>query len=428
LNSVLDELPRPRLLHVGREVPAFRTCGVVGFYVSLVVLFGSGLLSGRSLLVLAILALVSGLSFFVYTYLRMWITGHEQLVLLEHVWFALACNAATLALMGAPVLTYLDVVAVALCPFLAGGRVGCTLVGCCHGIPSSVGIVYGSDCVRDGFPAHLAGVRLFPVAAIEAIGLLIIGAVGLATLPFAPGGRVLGWYLISYSVMRFGLEGARGDLRPHFLGLSQARWMAILEAMLAVHLGASGGHLSLPTIEATLFGVVFVGIVVRWRLDWRRQILAPAHVEEIRRRTLDDLARPVPWNEPIVHATTSGVSLAVSRTPVRATDANAVGHVSLALDDRHRDLVTLCDLAVRAFPSLAVDGAELTGGRLLHVRIPLPFNPTAVPSSGLPTRGQALFGSIAYQLQHERLQVAQNGRRGPTDRSEYFAGGTAGMR
>lgn len=80
-----------------REVPTFRTCGITGFYVALLVLFAGGLITGRSLLVLAVLALVSGLSFFVYTYLRMWITGREELVLLEHVWFALAtlaCNAA----------------------------------------------------------------------------------------------------------------------------------------------------------------------------------------------------------------------------------------------------------------------------------------------------------------------------------------------
>ena len=95
LNSFLDELPRPRLNCGGREVPTFRTAVSRATNRSNRRVRG-GLLVDCSLVVLAALALTSAVSFYAYTFLRMWLTGRETLVLLEHVWFALACNALVL--------------------------------------------------------------------------------------------------------------------------------------------------------------------------------------------------------------------------------------------------------------------------------------------------------------------------------------------
>jgi len=197
INAFLDALPRTRVGSAHRQAPAFRTCGITGFYVALITLFAGGLLTGRSLVVLAAMALVSGLSFFVYTCLRKWVVGREELVLLEHVWFAFACNSGALLLLNQPVLPYLDLVSVALCPFLAAGRVGCTLVGCCHGLPSSIGIRYTEECAADGFPRHLVGIRLFPAPTLEGIGLVLISLVGLIALPFSVPGRVFAWFLLA---------------------------------------------------------------------------------------------------------------------------------------------------------------------------------------------------------------------------------------
>ena len=36
VNRWLDRLPRPRVGLVGREAPAFRTCGITGFYVGVI--------------------------------------------------------------------------------------------------------------------------------------------------------------------------------------------------------------------------------------------------------------------------------------------------------------------------------------------------------------------------------------------------------
>jgi hypothetical protein len=93
--------------------------------------------------------------------------------------------ALTLWTLGEPVLPYLDVVSAALCFFLVAGCVGCTMVGCCHGHPSPLGVVYNEGCAREGFPRHLIGVRLFPAPTIEAAGLFAIGMNGMIAFPVA---------------------------------------------------------------------------------------------------------------------------------------------------------------------------------------------------------------------------------------------------
>lgn len=374
INSMLDELPRTRVGTLGREAPAFRTCGVAGFYVAVVVLFGAGLMTGRSLPVLAIIMLVSGLSFFAYTYLRRWITGVERLVLLEHVWFALGVNAGVLWLMRQPVLPYLDVISVALCPFLAAGRVGCTLVGCCHGNPSDLGIRYSAAAANDGFERYLVGVRLLPVPAIEAVGLLIIGLTGALALPFAASGKVFAWYLLSYSVMRFGLEGLRGDVRPHWLGLSQARWMSIAEVMVAVHLAGDATIAVQAAADAVLLLTLFATLLYLQRRNARRMLLAPKHVAELRAAFAAE-AETFAWRTattPTVYRTSSGTTIAVSAAAAdRDRGDHAFAHVSVALPPSVRDLRLLVDVVAAAFPDLAANHAELTRGHLLHMRVPI---------------------------------------------------------
>jgi len=57
LNTLFDGLPRPTLGAFGREVPTFRTCGIAGFYLSVLVLVSGGL-TGRSVGVLALIAVI----------------------------------------------------------------------------------------------------------------------------------------------------------------------------------------------------------------------------------------------------------------------------------------------------------------------------------------------------------------------------------
>lgn len=398
VNRLLDALPRTRFGRWSREVPAFRTLGVAGFYTAVALTLAGGLLTGRSLLVLAVVCVVCALSFFVYVYVRLWITGRETMVLLDQVWFAEACVAATLWALREPVLPYMDVVAVAMCFFLVAGRTGCLLVGCCHGRPSAVGIVYGEEHAREGFPRHLVGVRLFPVQAIEAAGLALIGLTGLVALPFAAHGRVFLWFLCGYGVLRFGMEGLRADDRLHFLGLSRARWMALAEVALAVWIARGDGPPARAAALLALLALALAGALVALHLfDARRRFRAPAHLAELHaavaelgtapRRTIGGGAHaPAP-----ARTTSLGVTVAVSG----AVEGEGFLHASISLPGAVRDLELLCELAAAAFPQAPPERARLLGG-VLHLLTPRP-DPQRGGDAG--ERARALYGCVARGVQ-----------------------------
>jgi prolipoprotein diacylglyceryltransferase len=399
LNQLLDTIPRTRFGRATREVPAFRTCGVVGYYLAVLVAMGGGLLAGVSLLVMAVVALVCAASFFVYVYVRRWLTGRETLELLDQVWFAELCTAGALLAIGVPLLPYLDVLAVALCPFLAAGRVGCTLVGCCHGRPSSIGFVYGEEHVRDGFPGYLAGVRLFPVPALEAAGLALIGLSGLLALPFAPAGHVFAWFLIAYAVLRFGLEWLRGDVRLQWLGLSKPQWMALVEFGIGLWIAGgagSGFQLGDVLLVGVLVAALVVALVARRTFELRPRLLASVHLRELWEATAAP-AGPNGVGLPVVplRATSLGVSLGVSPAD---SEYDAVLHVSLSLPEGRRDLALLCELAAHAFPRLLPEAGRASAAGVLHLRVPAGPAPD-VDLEAAERLGRALFGAVARALQ-----------------------------
>jgi prolipoprotein diacylglyceryl transferase len=395
-NRLLDTLPRPYFTRGGRRVSVFLTCGVTGFYIAVVVLLAAGLATGRSLLVLALLALSSGLSFFAYTWLRRALTGAEELVLLEHVWFALGVDALVLALLREPLLPYLGLVALAMCPFLAAGRVGCFLVGCCHGLPSGFGVRYDPACAAAGFPWYLVGVRLFPLSLVEGVGLMLIGVTGAAMAVIAgPAGSFV-WFVLAYGVLRFGLEGLRGDRRPHLLGLSEARWICLVQVVVAV-LALSWPVRRQQLAVAAALGVVLVAaILVRRALDPRRRLLAAAHVHE-----LQEVVRAARAVDGTVWAASTrlGATLAVSPAYGRTR------HVSLSLGEGRVDAEVLCRLAIGVLPRLHPESGVLTG-HVLHVLVD-GLDADATAAGGSAARGDALYGHVL-----RRLQNCKSSRRG----------------
>jgi hypothetical protein len=388
INRCLDGLPRGHFLRYGREISAYRAAGVTGYYVALGVALLAALVTKRSLLVVALLAAVCAGAFYGYTYLRRWITGRERLVLLEHVWAALAACAATLAVLREPLGPYLDIVAAAMCFFLAGGRAGCMLVGCCHGQPASVGIVYGDEFVAHGFPAYFRGVRLLPVPALEMAGLIAIGSGACVGLPFAPPGAVLAGVLISYAVMRFALEGLRGDERPHLFGLSQGRWMSLVEVAAVAWWSEVGqGTARQPIAWALAAGLAIIVVARYWR-NPRRRMLAEVHVSELRatasRESSPDLR---------LQHTALGIRVGISTADTLARET----HLSLSLPKPHRDFALLCELAVRAFPEITADAAHWSGEGVLHLLVPLPLGQARGPRR--PARGRALYGELVRRSQ-----------------------------
>jgi hypothetical protein len=388
------------------------------------VVFGGGLLAGRSLAVLALLAVACGLSFFVWAYLRGWIVGTERIVMFEHLWIAFACVVAVLWALGQPLLPYLDVVSVGICIFLAAGRFGCLFVGCCHGRPSGVGIVYGQECARDGFPHHLVGIRLFPVQAVEAVGLCLIGLVGLAALPFASPGKVLAWTLIAYGVLRFGLEGLRGDDRRMLLGLSVPRWLCLAQFGIALWLVAdaqdpvlAGDRGSAAAVVSAV--VLLIILAVHSLLDPSRRLESERHVQELRALVAgEDVAPGAPdaAAAPVTGRTTRGLVVAVS------ADRGAPGlvHVSLSLPAGEHDLPLLCRLAARGLPGLLPATAQASpASGALHLLV---HPVSAQPLSGANARllADQLYGTVVRWLQAD-TDDPDRSPTVPAERTAYFS-------
>ncbi|MDO4477564.1 MAG: prolipoprotein diacylglyceryl transferase [Lachnospiraceae bacterium] len=107
------------------------------------------------------------------------------------------------------------------------GRVGCTLAGCCYGIPydGPGALIYPE------LSGAIPGIPLFPVQLVEAGGLLIIFAINLTLFLKMRFRYTLELYLILYLLMRFGLEYLRYDaIRGAAAGLSTSQWISLVIA------------------------------------------------------------------------------------------------------------------------------------------------------------------------------------------------------
>ena len=94
------------------------------------------------------------------------------------------------------------------------GRVGCFLNGCCYGRPTDAwcGVL---------FPGH--DTRVLPTQLFEAAGLVFL-YIALRRLQRTPlgahRGGIVGAYLIGYALLRFVIEGLRGDQTVFWAGLT----------------------------------------------------------------------------------------------------------------------------------------------------------------------------------------------------------------
>jgi prolipoprotein diacylglyceryltransferase len=287
LNRILDSLARTEIAFLGRRWPAFRLCGYVGL--TLAVLLGVTLAAtrGLSLWVLGALAVSSVLTFLALAMATKIVIGEERLVYYHHEIAIMASAALVLALLGRPVLPYLDITILGIGTFLACGRVGCLLVGCCHGRPHTWGIRYRYEHANEGFTPYLVGVRLFPTQAIEALwvsGTVLVGSA--LVLRGGPPGEALAWYVVTYDLARFLLEFVRGDpTRPYMLGFSEAQWISLGLLVAAVGAEIFGVLPFQPWHLGVVVGMVLTMVAValgrRLRGMSRYLLLHPRHVREV---------------------------------------------------------------------------------------------------------------------------------------------------
>ncbi|MFC1860455.1 prolipoprotein diacylglyceryl transferase [Chloroflexota bacterium] len=113
------------------------------------------------------------------------------------------------------------------------GRMGCTINGCCYGLPTSLpwGIVYtNSDSLAQ------MGVVFHPTQVYEIIYLLIMfGAVLMLRGRLRPYGSLFLIYLALYSAWRIGIDFIR-DGTPFLFGLHQAQVIGIIVLAITIPL------------------------------------------------------------------------------------------------------------------------------------------------------------------------------------------------
>lgn len=265
ITGMLTRAARPRLQLGKRVFPAW------GFHVVVGALLGAGLatwlaaaggLAGGGAAVVAAGSLGAGVLLALVQ--RLW-QGTERYAVYAYQLAVLSAGTGLAWLLRQPVLPVLDGLAAGFALTQAIGRLGCFRAGCCHGRPQAWGVRYTPAHASLGFPTCLVGVPLLPLQLLEACGMLMLSVWSVQrVLAGSPAGEALAGYLVSYAVMRFGLEFLRGDLRPLHLGLSTAQWTASGSALGVAVLQAFGvlpqSHLRLAIVAGLV--LVFGGFLL----------------------------------------------------------------------------------------------------------------------------------------------------------------------
>ena len=275
-----------RLRSFGHISP-FQLWGYTGFFLAFVLSSALVRPLGISKLTLLGITGIVILTFYVLMMITKIFAREEVIIYYHHEIAVLVTSTLFLRLTGQPVLPYLDVLVLGLGLFLGCGRIGCLLVGCCHGRPSKWGVEYGDEHVCTGFAYDLVGVRVFPVQVLESAFAFSIVACGLALLlrQHRPG-SVLLFYVIAYGCGRFCLEFFRGDAsRPYFRGFSEAQWTSLLLGMTALVAGKvkvlPEARWHSPAVVAMVAGMVFVASRRHLDRSQRFELLCPSHIREV---------------------------------------------------------------------------------------------------------------------------------------------------
>jgi Prolipoprotein diacylglyceryl transferase len=284
---VFDALARTRLAIAGRSLPSFQVCGYTGVLAAFALTMTLVVKTGLSPLVMGLIILSAMATFLALVMATKIITGEEQIIYYHHEIAVMLVTALVVKALHKPVFPYLDLTILGIGAFLACGRVGCLMVGCCHGRPFRWGIRYRQEHAQEGFAPYLVGITLFPVQALEALWVLFI-VVGGAVMIWrgqAPG-SALALYTVGYGAARFSFEFIRGDTdRPYTWRFSQGQWLSLW--LMSTLLWAEWtGRMPLHSWHAaTLVGLVamMVAATVHRKLDssQRFRILHPHHVREV---------------------------------------------------------------------------------------------------------------------------------------------------
>jgi hypothetical protein len=228
-------LDRCASLTVGRRrrVGSYAALGAAGFVAAAVLVTVVSPALGGSPRLAALVAAVSAVTFLGAVKVTDVLFGGERIVFYEQALLVVGACALALWVAGFDVAAGTDVVVLGLGLFLVFGRIGCFMVGCCHGRPSRRGVCYGQAHAEAGFPRRWVGRPLVPVQLIEAGSslALVVGALTWAALGEPAPGDLTFFYLTGYGLARFGLELVRGDeARAMWRGVTEAQLTAVAVA------------------------------------------------------------------------------------------------------------------------------------------------------------------------------------------------------
>ena len=353
------DAPPPVFAARVHSVPAFHLWGALGLALALALALILVRALGLSAAVILTSAGTGVALLFVLTGASRVLLGEEVLVNYHHLVVVSAAAALVARAAGVPVVPHLTVFIVALMVFQGCGRLGCLSAGCCHGRPAECGIRYGARHVNAGFSPMLAGVPLVPVQALEAMGALLIAALGATTLL---GGRspldVLLAVVPAYALVRFAAEFLRADVgRPRHAGLTQTQWISLVllgGAALAAWTVPAGLRFALAGLAASsAIAAAAVALARRRHPEWALQ--SPEHVLELAGALAlacgdADMRPPAPARELHVATTSLGISVSAgaadtggrptrhytfTRGPEALTESAARRLATLALRLRH---------------------------------------------------------------------------------------------
>lgn len=337
LNQLLDRLVRPQVRLMGRARSAYQVCGYIGLATT--ILIGVVLVTRAALSygVMVALILTSVATILLTVFVTKVITGTARLTYHHHELAVLGTASLLLWMIGQPLLPYLDIVMIGTGGFLVWGRLGCLMVGCCHGQPHRWGVCYRPEHGAAGFTSYLVGVRLFPIQAVESfyvLSLVVIGAI-LVWMGQAAG-SALAWYVVMYNMGRFCFEFVRGDPgRPYWLGYSEAQWTALALTTGVAVLAWTGRLPFVPwqiAMPVLLAGVMIVLNRASARAGLgRRQLYHPTHIAEVARLINRTLGLPNPAAVAVAQ-TSLGIQISAGQVTL---SGHTVEHYTLSAANRN---------------------------------------------------------------------------------------------
>ncbi len=339
LSDWLDRLVQPEVRCLGKSGSAFHVFGAIGLIVAVALVMSLTYVLALSLSIMVGIVATAVFTFLVLAFTTKIVTGREQIILYQQIIGVIGAIALFLVALQQPVLLYLDVAILGLGAFVMCGRIGCFMVGCCHGRPSTWGVCYAEHYADLGFTPHLVGVRLFPIQIVEALWLsiIVLRDILLILKAHSPG-DILAEFVVLYGVGRFCFEFWRGDAeRFYFWQFSEAQWLSFM-VLGTIAAFEFTGLLQFHIWQIGVFGFVTATILISLvkqlydpaKSDRARpyQILHPHHIREVTEAI--DLADSSP-SRLAIGCTSLGLQISTSRfTDGSTQQAGCLCHYSLS--------------------------------------------------------------------------------------------------